>query len=634
MKNRYTLALSSLLIFAACQNTVEIPDNNIIEDGKVTTTVTIHVPDASQLSTKALGETPAFETNGLYVIVYEGGYRCEVAQAEISGAPVISGGTFVYNYSLTLTSSKNPRNLHFISMAGFTPSNAPFEENRIGSEMYSSGGVDAYWQRVKLAKISDVPAMLKTDIGTVTMIRNFAKITMSKDNTTVPDTKFTFESFKVFNTPDRGHVAPYIVSGTDAGFVDGYQNLSYADAYDQYPGKIPVGATINGYTAADDDGATFITWNKANPDGKAAYFYERPIPTDATAAFIIVKGYYEGSSTPCYYKINLKDKDEKYYALLRGFRFKINIEKVSGAGLATVKAAVESAGSGNISTSLEYIDVTNISDGNCRLFVSTTSVTVVKSQTVTLKYKFCPTSSSLTTVANGQIDVDDSNTTNGIEVTVNSPEDDGLPSITSYAVHDLVADKDADGYNYITVTTTEPENMYKEQIVTIRGRGTNGLNTTIIQRDIHVIVRPVLTLAAESPTTLNGTSGQSVIVTFGLQTDLPRSIFPLNVKIEPVNLTLTPNNSPVYPTGTPLSLQTNNMPVEAGPSEVSPYLPSFHYIKTVTWEMYEDAPTGTVDGKTLKVFNCYFKTNTANAGTKVNVSCDLFAPKSFTLSNP
>lgn len=647
MKTKYIIALASLLTFASCQSIIDFPEESDSGDGKVTVDFSVRVPDAGP-DTKALGEVPAFETNGLYVIVYEGGYRREVVRANIDGAPTVTGGNFVYKYSLTLSTSENPRNLHFVSMAGFTAADAPFEESRIGAEMYSSDGVDAYWQRVKLAKISDVPATLKSDIGTVTMIRNFAKITMSKDATAVPDTKFRFVSYKVFNTPTRGHIAPYIVSGTNAGYVDNYHNLTYAQAYDKYPGKVPVGATYNGYTSADEDCLAangWIAWTSSTAESAAAYFYERPIPTDASAAFIVVKGYYEGSSTPCFYKINLKDKDDKYYALLRGFRFKINIEKVTGSGLSTVKAAIESAGSGNISTTLDYIDVTNISDGNCRLFVSSTSVTVVKQTTITIKYKFCPTASNTSTVANGVIDVDDSGTTNGIEVTVNDPEDEGEPSISktsgnwNVAVHDLTSDKDSDGYNYITITTTAPEKLYKEQIVTIRGRGTNSSNTTIIQRDIHIIVRPVLILGAKQTGTLPTTTavGNNVTVTFGLQPDLPSSIFPLNVKIEaPV---LTPNNAPTYPTGTPTVLRENNLPVESGASDVSPYKPSYHFVKTVTYDMYTAASaltkqTFTVNSESMDLvpFDCYFKTNTATSrGTQVNVSCDLFDPVSFTL---
>lgn len=626
MKTKYIIALSSLLAFAACQKTI-LPEESVAsKSGKVTIQVPVRVPDA-EIGTRAFGETPAFETAGLYVVVYEGGYRCEVVKAEVNGAPTTDvNGSFVYNYDLTLTTSANPRNLHFISIGScsetttlddFIANWAPFEENRIGSELYTSNDVDAYWQRVKLDRISDVPEILKSDIGTVTMIRNFAKITLNKDNTQVPDTKFEFadKAYKVFNTPSRGHIAPYIVSGTNAGYVDGYETLDYADAYDQYPGKIPVGATLAGYTAADDGGETFI------PYDEAAYMYERPVPTDASAAFIIVKGYYEESTTPCYYKINLMDGDDKYYALLRGFRFKINIEKVTGPGCATVEEAVKSAGSGNISTSLSYIDVTNISDGNCRLFVSATSVTTIKSTTVTIKYKFLKTASDPTSITNEEVDFANS-TDDGIEVIVNEPEDDGEPSIKKTGdiynvnVFDGAAYIDADGYNYITIETTNHENVYKEQVVTIRGRATNGSPavTTTIQRDIHIIVRPTLKLAAECLSTNTTSAINNVTITLGVEPNLPSSIFPLQFRIEAQCLTLTPDNSQ----------PNNNMPVESGISAKTGK-PSFYYVKTIDYDTYTHASTAPVNGVDgMKKFDCYFKENTKDGKTPINVSHDLF----------
>lgn len=613
MKTRYFLALSALLALAACQNITEMPEENTSNGKKVTVEIPVRVPDAV-MGTKAFGDVPAFETEGLFVAVYEGGYRCEVVKAELDGAPTIntSTGAFEYNYSLTLTSSESKRNLHFISMEGFTAADAPFEESRIGAELYSEGGVDAYWQRVKLDKVSDVPAILKSDLGTVTMIRNFVKITLTKDDTNVPDTKFTLESYKVFNTPDRGHIAPYIVSGTSSGYVDGYDALDYDDACDAYPGKVPAGATYAGYTTADDGGATFIDADDPT------YMYERPVPKDETAAFIIIKGYYEGSSTPCYYKINLQDDTGKYYALLRGFRFKINIDKVTGEGSDTVKAAIESTGSGDISTSLSFIDVTNISDGNCRIFVSTTSITTIKATTLTIKYKFYPSVSDLSVVANGETDVDVTGNT-GIEVSVNEPEEEGYPSISmtggSYnvTVHDETSEKDADGYNYITVQTTNHENIYKEQTITIRGRGTDG---TIIQREIHIIVRPTLKLSVECPSTNNKTAMNNVTVSLGIEPDLPQSIFPLQFRIEADKLTLTPDNSQ----------PNNNMPVESGPSANSGN-PTFYFVKTVDYATYTAASSAltTVGGVANMVkISCYFKENTVDGSTDIYVSNDLF----------
>lgn len=84
----------------------------------------------------------------------------------------------------------------------------------------------AYWQIRTLPNIpydvDKLKAYLVGSTGTITLIRNFAKVTMKNSAA-----NFELISFKVFNTPNKGYIAPYISSGSNSGFVSNYDALEY-----------------------------------------------------------------------------------------------------------------------------------------------------------------------------------------------------------------------------------------------------------------------------------------------------------------------------------------------------------------------------------------------------------------------
>ena len=651
----YTLAFLSIVL-VSCQK-----ENVIVQEGqtdseksnKVSVKLNFTIPDATPM-TKALGEDVDLAANGLWVAVYESGYRCEVVQA--TDLILVDASTNKYECSLKLSVTENPRNLHFISMNGFYAEDVPYEETRLGS-LISDNNLDAYWQIrtvscIPYNAVADKWAAFVSELGSITLIRNFAKATMSvKDGV-----KFQLASFKVFNTPDKGYVAPYISSGESNGFIYGYDLLDYkyntttgtSGAIDVYPGRMPIGCTLNGYTSADaGDGTTlptsFITWNSVDD---AQYFYERPVPTESPA-FIIVAGKFDhdddGSYTDesySYYKINLRDGDDNYYALLRGFRFKVNIETVTATGYSTVIEAYNSAGSGDISTSLEYSSVNNISDNVCRLFVNATSFTAIKAGTIEVKYKFIPNvKTAATTVKNTEVDVDVATNT-GVEITLKDPATGIQPSVASYHVYSGTGtEADVDGWRTISITTNAPENLYKEQVINIRGRGNDGANTTVIQRDVHIIVRPTLALYVEmaQPTGLTYSSvvpsgkDKDVWINIWVEDELPESIFPLNIKIEATKLTLSPASG-------------EQLPVESGQSaSTADPKPAFYFVKTLTWAEYniltqDDDKEITIGGSTItrkmRKFVCKFKTNTAASASDIYVSHELFNTATTSFTNP
>lgn len=634
----YTLALLSIALVSCQKGPLEVQRSD--QEGKVTVKLGFAVPDVTEV-TKALGETVNWETDGLWVLIYENGYRCEVVQAE--NVTRIDSGE--YTCDLTLTVSENKRNLHFISMRGFGRDDAPYEETQLGS-LTSADGLDAYWQ---IRTVSCIPynvtgstvwanflSELKGPTGSITLIRNFAKVTVTNS---APN--FTLASFKVFNTPNEGYIAPYISSGSSAGFVPGYDSKPYADVLAEYPGRMPIGCTLNGYDAtADMDGASFTA------AGESLYLYERPFPTESPA-FIIIKGKYGSDTNYTYYKINIRDNDDKYYALLRGFRFKVNIGEVTDRGYTTVVEAFNSIGSGDVSTSLEFSNCSNISDNNSRIFVNATSFTAVKAGSIEIKYKFCPdnNNTSASAVANGLIDVDDTGTTNGVEITVNAPETGIQPSIANNAASepDVVVDTsvDSDGWSTITVRTNAPGKLYKEQTITIRGRGINEIaehpgtyQTTVIQRDIHIIVRPALKLFVEMAQPEGETyssvvpeiKGSPVIINVWMEDELPESIFPINLKIEATALSLTPKPG-------------EQLPVESGQSaSTTTPKPVFYFVKTISYPEYAGETASIVnisadETRKMRKFVCNFITNTAVSASDIYVSHELFTTAHTYFSN-
>ena len=87
-------------------------------------------------------------------------------------------------------------------------------------------------------------------------------------------------------------------------------------------------------------------------NGASAYVYECEKPLRAEdAVYIIAYGKYSDGKN-YYYKIDLRDENG-YFPIIRNFKYTINIKDVTRAGYETIDKAATSAGSGDISTSLE-----------------------------------------------------------------------------------------------------------------------------------------------------------------------------------------------------------------------------------------------------------------------------------------
>lgn len=375
------------------------------EGKEITVNFGVEMPE---LQTKALGENPTI--NSLHVAVFgSSGYLKEYKLATpVDGYVSQEGAANKKGYSVQLSITSSRVRVHLIANG---PESLPFDyESVVMSKLTSSGGQDAYWQRIILDHgiyadteaegYYDTPPVLTLDpdfdldtdgvthkMALIPLIRNFAKVTVVA--LPVAESNFTISSFCVVNVPDKGSVAPY--NSATGDFMMNYDTYPTLDALSAvYPGNLPSESSIVKTYPSESD-FTNLT-NGVVAAGGAVYMYERPVPvSDATV--LIVKGTYKdpdnGNEFPGYYKIDLMDGGE-YLPILRNFRYQINIQKVNRKGKSTVAGAINGAGSADISADISTASQTGISDGKSSISVSTTEMTLSIGGTYTLGVTFVP----------------------------------------------------------------------------------------------------------------------------------------------------------------------------------------------------------------------------------------------------
>lgn len=627
----YILTMVSLL--AGCVK-LEKEDYPVVKDSKkevertegkkVRADFVVTIPGSNEISTKARGETPAFDN--FYVAVFdENGMLCEytpVAAQNVAGNGIENATT----YSVSFTSSENQRILHFIANG---PTTLPF-----GSEAEVIGGLktstksgdheDAYWQRIVVPHLKADPSdesKLHPDalneISLVCMIRNFCKITISA-STDVE--KFVIKGFYTINTMNEGSIAPY--NKKTGTFVNQYQSYDDVDvliAEEDYHANVPTSAELE-----ETLSEFYEITGGDNTGSNTAYIYEREVPT-AKPTYVIVKGRFYGTNAAgkdTYYKIDLLNNQSKYFPFLRNFSYTINVQNVKRDGSDTPEEALHNAGSGDLSTSLEAQSLTNISDGKSRLFVDYTEKVLVGSDAVLLRYKYIP-----------KLTLADEH---GVAIICNDYVDitRGEHGATGSAIdHFEVAATDApDGFREVWVYPTPVSSAIKYEDLILTGGARepkymlNGVETNVFEgedhspmvRDIKYYLREKLNMRlALDPDSITPVEGQATTLTIKIPDGLPSSIFSLDFLIEAQNLTLTTNNDP--------------LPVKTDPSIIDGNdKPAFQFLKTITWSEYE---TARPDADGFKSFTCKFKSNQAESATNIYVDNEFFHQSRIYLGN-
>ena len=572
--------LSLVWVAVSCADEL-VETKPVVDSDKVTIDFSVSIPEAT-VQTKAFADNPAL-TN-LYLAVFdENGFLVEYVEADPENNEYATSNGTKYNYSVALTLSDTKRIIHFLANA---PASLNYgTEEEVITSLYTEGTNDAYWYRKEVSSIQAtltnsvlVPTTATVDsLRNIPLIRNFVKIEVS----TSEDCAFTLQSYAVINAPNKGSVAPY--SRTTGTFVD-------------YPGKTVTQLRTAGYDAFVPGDATLNSGiSNLNLDQIKApspvYIYERETPIN-NPVYILVYGQYDEKNV--YYRVDLRDDDGKYFPLLRNFLYTVNINQVSHTGYANPEDAVNSAGSGDISTSIETEHLTNISDGSVRLSVDYTSMVRVTEDNVNLKYNF----ENLGSVTLQSVKVTcEGDALSGIVVNGSTVKEANFTNPQSNKWETLVVDPATIGAEQKKGTVT---------IVATYKSGT--VEKTIQRRVTYTLRKPYEMEVACVPKEVPYGVNEEVNLNITIPDDLGSSMFPLDFTIEAAALSLTPNNDNL-----PVSTGLSTIPDKSGKS-------AFWYVKSLTKTEYDALQV--VDGK--RTFQCHFKANTNKSATSIYVKNTYF----------
>ena len=587
-------------------------------DPKVKIDFTVQLKDPS-VATKVLGQKPALRN--LMVAVFDAsGYLLEYTYATEKTKYATENGKG-YRYDVAITQSDEPRIIHFI---GNAPAKLTFGvEETVLAEITSTIGANPddgiYWCRREVPQISgtnsggsmalaegDDPMEVASPIyqadsqtrayfDNVGLIRNFSQIQLSSGTS-----DFVLEKYYVVGTPKEGLAAAY--------------NYSTGQFVNYYKGNTITGNEDTGYTFNLGDPKTFaeiiaegydanvlptaakFTLGESSVEsnwvanGASAYVYECEKPLRAEdAVYIIAYGKYKDGQN-YYYKIDLRDENG-YFPLIRNFKYTINIKAVTRSGYETIEKAAASAGSGDISTSLETRSLAYISDGVASLEVEYIEKYIVEipKDGVTLEYKFLD-------------DVKTSHAGNPEKmwIVVNEPGATGAAIATingnSYTVGQNITVSQNPGT--LTITPTALTDVPKSQTLTIFAEYVNGDASHILQRTVNFIVQSKRTmLVSLAPSEVPNEAGSEFDVKISLPAGLSKSIFPLEFLIEAGALSINPHN--------------DQMPVRSGFSLVDNTKSSFYFVKTFEYDDYNP------ESGAINIVDCHFKTIRAQAETHI-----------------
>ncbi|MBR0313806.1 MAG: hypothetical protein IJK39_01600 [Bacteroidales bacterium] len=576
-----------LLGFTSCMK-----DDKVTKEPEATDKVEIIFGvDLPETMTKVMADDP--QVQNLRVAVFGGsGFLKEYVQADPIG--YATENTTKYNYKVRLSLSDSYLKVHFIANG---PATLPFKyEDEVMSVQTVSGNQDAYWQKIELpngitAKKDEDGVYIKVNgeyvvsdetkahFQDIPMVRNFAKIVVTSETT-----DFILKSYAIVNKPTAGSIAPY--NKKTNAFVMNYQDSTMAQLKSWYPGNIPAAVSL-------DKSIPAASAFSANP----IYMYERPIPTE-DATFLIVFGTYSDGED-YYYRIELQDADG-YYAIYRNWVYTVKIKGILRPGSATPTDAANSSGSGDVSTDQKAENLTDVSDGIARIFVQYTDTTIVgNGVNVTLKYMFLPDATS-TTTANGEV-------SGGVGVEIAKHQVGATGAVIAGDITRAGSD-DSQHWRTLSFTTTNAGEVTKTESIKITGHYMNGSVPSKLFRIVtfHLMSLQTMQVVCDPHDLLKG-KGEKVDVLIKLPKDLPRSLFPLQLKIESSANSITPDN--------------DNLPVTPGKSIINGTTATYQFIKTLDYDDYLALQEASTDE--WVTVTTHFKT------TKESSDCDVYVANQY-----
>lgn len=636
----------------SCQTPELVEDEPKFENvngvyGRVPIMFTATIPSSGP-ATKAMDHIPDIHSFHL-VIFDENGMFVEVAEAERVGQPTMNNERdYVQAFKVVVTLSDQPRIIHFIA-------NCPVDQIAYGHEasiignMYVENGETAYWSRAEVPHIQVVDEVFDSDTETehfhpcehlihhlehVHLLRNFAEI-LVEDHTGNTD-PFKLMGFSVYNTIDRGTVAPYNNKNQEFQcFVDEEEAAAGREViydYDElmglpfpYEGHALSSALLNQNMPKRNGEYIWYGPDLTNPSKEQEHFfmYERKVSvrTDEedkwreSPPHVIVKAMY--GEQECYYKFDLvyniigKDPDGneivtdiKYFHILRNFLYHFQIKSVHSPGYKTVEEAIKGITSNNLAGSTTTSGLKEVAVGMNRIAVSFTDTTIVNSGPVHFRYKYEPNYD--------QADARPENSSNY----VNLLDADGNPLaangdvIESHAVAgNDIQGGELDGYRDVVFNIKEPGDQIMEQVVTVKPQDVQ------LTRRIRFILRKKLKMTVECEPRIKSGINVEQYVKIRIQPGLTEDMFPLHLAIETEDLSLSPD------------AEKNSIPVVTGKSTIP--IPSkngkrsFYFDYVI--QSYNDYNTlFERDEDNYRIINTYWRTNCVDNASTVYVTNKYF----------
>ena len=583
-------ALVAILALGSCIRE-ELPSGDIARSDTFDLKFSVVLPEM-HTATRAMGDEVITKLH-LYIFD-ENGYLSQAKEATLLGEDTSNTyeDTVASNFRVEeVYESKLKRTVHFIADLPENAKTSFGSEQELINSMYTDGS-EAFWQRM----VFEDGLNADTKITNVPLVRNYAQVTVVSE---VGTDVLTDISFVLANTPDRGTVAPYIVSEQDyaeypINVTDpalAYETISATGYIGHEPGGLSLLNTT--FAGTGDSGATF----NANPK----YLYERThVDKDKRLltekpTFAIIKGKFGGSNSFTYYKVDFVDTNSNYINILRNFEYRIVIKGVKSAGYNNASDAAVKAASNNIDLAVETRDLTSITNGTGALYVSATQIVHNDpTKPIELKYRYIPDITKKGTVTNNP-----TTQSNGpVEITLSTADDEHPAVVSSWSV----ASADVEGWRTIQFTPNALGTSAKSQDVYIKAGG--------MTRIVQLILTESPDLTAFGVAQLGGVVGNvaqsDVDVVITLPTNLFEGMFPLDFVIVSDKLTIAPN-----PLRNSLPVVTNRA---VNGAEGGRY---YGYTAVIEWEdyaIYND------EGKIVgynQAFPFYFLSNTANSASTI-----------------
>ena len=648
MKKIFYTLIAAAFCMTACQKEIdqiqsvsapEYPEGATVE---ALFTVSIPYSNGAVELTRASEMAQIPELDNLYIAIFgdNGGMLQQLVPAKKVGNGSLyqtatnnpdhpygeSGYDYQVQYTAELPLSDEERNLHFIgNMPAEVIQNLDFlYEKAFMDKLTTSGGAAAYWQKVVLPNGIQAnlnPTTGKFELTTecaskltpIALVRNYAKLVVTSGST-----DFDIESYALVNGPIQGTVAPYSAT---TGFSTTYMSIGKYCA-GQMTSNFVQDLKTSGYSGYMINDLI----NTANPGEASAkkptdtdnglYMYERTKPTrtgEQTGIIIKLKwspdlpsdhANYLDRGESRYYKIEVLDKEGEYMPICRNVLYTINLEHLSGTGETTFDAAYAGPFFGNVSASIETATLTEINDNIHKIVVNMMDYTTMEdNKEVDVYFRYYDD-------MNGNPNLESSYYATPVEKTV-----DGYSSaIASVSGIDFV-NWSGGQWGHVKVTLNErPASGMLRSKLRIQGQK-NGVGSLF--RDIVFTVMNTQDFTSESNVSVDG---NNVTVTIGLPSDLPYSLFPLNVLIEAQNNNLTTTSKLL-----PVSYGPTAFDEEGSPKKGKS---SFYFIRTIQYKDYLDTSTGEYVYTTE--FDCPFtRTDNSDIVVKLNEQGGYFHEKTI-----